>query len=170
MKPSDMVVYDNSMRPSASQSIIKKFADLASFGYATPMLRAAENQVGVPYMTALMHTFRSNAEGGATGAILAAISASGGLVKHGVPVDLAAALVGDIAGVLAARSEFGITFRQVGASAMTVFMFRMTEEWLGVRKKSSSFAGDDWNDPNTLNTTADVNIGDDPIIATAQSL
>lgn len=169
MGPTDMITYDNSLRPSASKSIIRKWADLASFGHATGLLREGEKAIGVGPAAAFLHTIRSNGEAGITGAMLGAVSATGGLVRHGVPVDLSSALISDILGIALARSEFGITLRQAGASAMTVFMFRMTEEWLGVRKKSG-FGGDDWNDPNTINTTADVDIGEDPIIAAAQSL
>ena len=56
----------------------------------------------------------------------------------------------------------------MGASAMTIYMFRLTEEWLGVRKKAG-FGGEDWNDPNTINTDVD-NFGDDPIAEAAQAL
>lgn len=168
-RPSDMIVYDNSMRPSASSSPIRKWADVLTLGHATGLLREGEKAVGVSHMAALMHTIRANGEGGVAGAIMAAISATGGLDRMGYPVDFASALGADLLGIGMARSEFGATFRQMGSSFMTVFTFRKTEEWLGVRKKVS-FAGDDWNDPDVINTTAEVDIGADPIVQAAQAL
>ena len=168
-QPSDMIVYDNSLRPSTQKSIVRKWADLLTLGHATDALRAAERSVGVGPVAATLHVIRGNGEAGVTGALLGAVSGAGGLDRAGVPVDAAASAVSGALGVALCRSELGITLRQVSAASMAVFSFRKTEEWLGVRKKST-FAGDDWNDPNTVNADVAVDIGEDPIVQAAKEL
>lgn len=161
-QPSDMIVYDSSLRPSTQKSIIRKFADTLTMGMATEALRGVERQVGVGPVAAALHTIRANGEGGITGLGLGLISGMGGLDRQGVPVDLAGSGAAAGLGILFSASEFGITFRQVSASCMTVFSFRKTEEWMGVRKKAT-FAGEDDDDMST-------DMGEDPIVAAAREL
>ncbi len=168
-QPTDMITYDNSLRPSAQKSVIRKFADLLTLGNATEMLRVAERNVGVGPVAAALHTIRGNGEAGITGLGMGVVSAMGGLDRKGVPVDLSTSGVAAIGGIAFSRHEIGITLRQVSAASMAVFTFRKTEEWLGMRKKAT-MAGEDWNDPNNIDVTAETDLGADPIMATAQDL
>lgn len=159
-QPSDMIVYDNAVRPSTQRSVVRKYADMLTLGNVTPLLRSAERHVGVGPVAATLHSIRGNGEAGMTGLGLGFVSGAGGLDRDGIPVDLATSAFATLMGILFSSHEAGITLRQVGSSAMAVFTFRKTEEWLGVRKKAS-FAGD------VVETTG---YGVDPIMEAAKAL
>ncbi len=161
----DMVVYD---RPSSSRSLVRKWADLVSFGHATPALRSAERSLGVGHVAAALETVRMTGEAGVTGALLGAASGAGMLDIDGIPVDGAGGIVASVLGVLAAHHEVGKTLRTVGATSIGIYGFRKTEEWLGVRK--ATVHGEDWNDPGSIDTTGTVVGDEDPIIAAAKRL
>jgi hypothetical protein len=167
--PSDMIVYDNSLRPSAQKSVVRKFADMLTMGMATDALRSAERSVGVGHVAAALHTVRGNGEAGVVGLGLGVLSGMGGLDRKGVPYDLAASGLAAAGGIVFSHHEVGITLRQASAAAMAIFTFRKTEEWLGVRKKAS-FGGEDWQDPNTIDVTSETDLGEDPIVAAARAL
>ena len=77
--PTDMITYDNSLKPSQSRSVIRKWADLATFGNVTPLLRLGEREVGVSHMAALMHTIGSMAKPALLAPYLARLAALAGL-------------------------------------------------------------------------------------------
>ncbi len=159
-QPSDMIVYDNSVRPSTQRSVVRKYADMLTLGNVTPLLRSAERSVGIGPVAATLHSIRGNGEAGITGLGLGFVSGAGGLDRSGIPVDLATSGFATLMGILFSAHEAGITLRQIGSSAMAVFTFRKTEEWLGVRKKAS-FAGD------YIDTSG---VGADPIMEAAKAL
>ncbi len=166
-QPSDMIVYDSSLRPSTQKSIVRKWADLVTMGGATDLLRTSEKALGVGHVASFLHSVRASGESLITGGLLGAVSGSGGLDRKGVPVDLAGGVAAIGAGVVLAHSELGITLRTAGHTAMGIYGFRKTEEWLGVRKKAS-FAGDD--DMGESIDTDGFDAGADPIVAAAQAL
>lgn len=167
-QPTDMIVYDSSLRPSAQKSVIRKWADVVTLGGATDLLRSSERALGVGHVAAALHSVRASGESLVTGALLGAVSGSGGLDRKGVPVDLAGGASAIAAGVVLAHSELGITLRTAGHTAIGIYGFRKVEEWLGVRKKSS-FAGDDFNESECVETTGD-DMGADPIVEAARAL
>jgi len=169
-QPSDMVVFDNSHRPSAERSVIRKWADILTLGHVTPTLRSAEQHFGVGHVAAAVHSLRASGEAAATGAILGAVSGAGGLDRDGIPVDLASGLGSIAAGVAMSHHEIGQTLRTAGATAVGIFSFRKTEEWLGVRK--AAIHGESFNDASTIDVTAQTNLAgeEDPIIAAARAM
>ena len=160
-QPTDMIVFDNSVRPSSSPSAIRKWGDTLTGGHITPMLRMTEQKVGVGHLAAFLHTIRATGESSMVGGMLGVVSAMGGLDRGGVPVDLAASAVQNALGVALAHSEFGTTLRTGGSTAMGIFAFRKVEEWLGARKKSSNIAGDTFQGET-------IDVGADPIVEAAK--
>lgn len=178
-QPSDMIVFNESHRPSADRSVIRKWADMLTLGSVTPALRSAERQFGVGHVAAAVHSLRASGESAAAGALLGAVSATGGLDRDGIPVDLASGLGSIAAGVVMSHHEIGQTLRTAGAAAVGIFAFRKTEEWLGVRKAAiHGEARDQWSDlsMNTDHTVADERVGfvnageEDPIVAAAKAM
>lgn len=163
-RPGDMIVYDNSDRPSAQKSVIRKYADMITLGGATDLLRSSERALGIGPVAAALHSVRASGESLVVGGILGAVSAAGGLDKGGVPVDLAGGISSVIAGVALASSEVGVTLRTAGHTAIGIYGFRKTEEWLGVRKKATFNA-----DGEDVTSMGD-DMGADPIMAAAQAL
>lgn len=154
------------VRPSTEPSIVRKYADLLSLGAATSLVREGEKVVGVGPMAALLHQVRGNGEAMMVGAGLGLVSITGGLVRGGIPVDLAAAVANDIMGIVACRSEFGVTFRNAGNVAAGVFALRMVEEWGGLRKKAGFHGESD----DAVPVEPSMDIGDDPVVQMAQEL
>lgn len=167
-QPSDMIVYDSSLRPSAQKSIIRKWGDAITMGGVTDLLRTSEKAVGVGHVAAFLHSVRATGESLVTGSLLGAVSGSGGLDRKGVPLDLAGGAAAIGAGVVLAHSELGITLRTAGHTAMGIYGFRKTEEWLGVRKKAAFAGEDDWGGETVDTDGSDA--GADPIVQAAQGL
>jgi hypothetical protein len=149
--------------------MVRKWADVVSFGHVTPLLRSAEHSMGVSHVACALEAVRSTGEAGVTGGILGALSGAGMLDIDGIPVDGAGGVVASIIGVLAAHHEVGKTLRTVGATSIGIFSFRKTEEWLGVRK--ASMHGESWNDDAGSIDTTGTTVGDeDPILRAAKAL
>jgi hypothetical protein len=163
-QPTDMIVFDNASRPSASPSAIRKWADVITGGHATPVLRTAERHVGVGHLAAFLHSIRASGESAMMGGALGIVSGMGGLDRDGVPVDLAAWAGSTALGVAFAHHEVGSTLRTAGHTALGIFSFRKTEEWFGVRKKTvSNIAGDTFQGET-------IDVGADPIVEAAKNL
>lgn len=141
----EVILHDQGIhlpRPSASRSVFRKYADLVSAGHATGLVRSAEGSFGVDHVSAFFDSVERMGVGGVTGAGLAFTGKMmGGLDQGNIPLDGISGLTLSALGVFGARSKIGSVARAMGGSAMTVFAFRKTEEWLGMRK--SSVHGDD---------------------------
>jgi hypothetical protein len=146
-------------KPSTSKSLVRKYADLVTGGLATRALHSGESLVGVDHFSAFFDTIERTGVGGMTGAGLAFTSKMfGGLEPGGAPLDLIGSGLFSGIGVLGARTRIGTIARAMGGSAMTVFAFRKTEEWLGARK--------------TINVHGEdvTEMGEDPIVEAAKAL
>lgn len=156
----EVVLHDQGIhlpRVSGSKSIFRKYADLATLGHATGLVKSAESQFGIDHVSAFFDSVERMGVGGVTGAGLAVTSKMmGGLDQGNIPVDFVSSGALSVLGVLGARSRIGSVARAMGGSAMTVFAFRKTEEWLGARK--ASIHGED-----------DMG-AEDPVIAAAREL
>lgn len=132
-------MHDTSLvvRPSTDRNPIRKWADVLTFGHATPVLRQGEQAIGVSHAAALLHVIRGNTEAAGTGAFLGLVSATGGITRGGVPLDLATNVVADLLGILFAKSEWGVTARNVGNCSMAIFAKRQVEEFFGVKAAAS---------------------------------
>lgn len=154
-------MHDTSLvvRPSTHANPIRKWADVLTFGHATPVLREGEKAIGVSHAAALLHVIRGNTEAAGVGSVLGLVSATGGIVRGGVPIDLAMNVVADLAGVLLAKSEWGVTARNVGNCSMAIFTKRQVEEFFGV-KAAAGVHGDE----------PEADDGEDAILAFGKTL
>jgi hypothetical protein len=156
----EVVLHDQGIhlpRASASKSVFRKYADIVSAGHATGLVRSAESSFGTDHVSAFFDVVERWGVGGVTGAGLAFTGKMmGGLDQGNIPLDATSGLGLGVLGVLGARSKIGSVARAMGGSAMTVFAFRKTEEWLGERKASHH---------------GDSDMGaEDPVIAAAREL
>jgi hypothetical protein len=156
---SDIVLHGQGVHlptTSQSKSIVRKYADLLTAGGATSLLRSAEREVGVDYVSAFFDAVELNGVGAITGSGLAVTSKFLGTMEpKGVPLDGGGAGLFSVLGVLGARTRMGSVARAMAASCTSVFSFRKTEEWIGARK--SVVHGDEMS-------------GDDPITEAAKAL
>jgi hypothetical protein len=157
---SEIVLHDQGIhlpRASGSKSMVRKYADLVTGGAATAAIRYGEQKVGVDHVSAFFDSVERVGVGGVTGAGLAFFSKMfGGLDQNNMPVDLIGSGLSSLIGVAGARTKFGAIARTMGGSAMTVFAFRKTEEWLGARKASDGVHGDEMGADAILDAAQDL--------------
>jgi hypothetical protein len=157
----DIVKYDAggvAHQPKASQSpsIVRRFADMLSFGHATGLVREAEHTLGVDYVAAGFETIGKAGVGVVTGAGMGMLESHGMADVDGVPIDGAAMGLSALVGVGSPNSSMGETARNAVTAFSALFSNRMTRKWQGAAPKSAGVHGD---------------MGaEDPIIAAARDL
>jgi hypothetical protein len=130
---------------------------MITLGNATPLVRHAEGSFGTDHVSAFFDSIEKMGVGGVTGAGLAFTGKMiGGLDQGNIPIDFVGSWGMGVLGVLGARTKVGSAARAVAGSAMTVFAFRKTEEWLGERAKSSVHGDDDMGADEVLSAAEEL--------------
>ena len=171
-----MVVFDSlahSNIPRHQKSVIAKYFDTLTGGRASQALSGFSGIRG-HHVEASGHLIRSSTESLLVGGVLGAAHAEFGL-DHLVPMDLVLSLLAMGASVGLSKSDVSSDFRIMGASALSVFSFRMGYKLMaekaiakgkqpaGVFVGASKMSGEsDWG--------ADSDMGADALVEAAKGL
>jgi hypothetical protein len=171
-----LVVYDsvmNSNLPSKEKSIFRQYMDKVTNGKIT---KAVGRGIGMNHLTTLGHTVRATGESTVTGATLAILHAElpTGLDIKGAPADGILAALAALAAIAGANHELSRDALNVSNSAMSIFAFRKTYDFIAEKKLASgSPLGGTFGPSQSAKVAGEENdFGNenDPILAAARDL
>lgn len=158
---------ESSNLPPAHKSALRRFADSMMTRHGGTYQRAAV------HVKEGAHALRQGGESAITGGVLGAahVYLPTGLDMKKVPLDLVLGVGGLVGGVAMANEGVGADLRNVGASAVTVFAFRKTTDFLAAKRRASGgIVGFAAKVAGEFGAEGQSDVGEDPIIATARLL
>jgi hypothetical protein len=174
-----MTVYDSlysSNMQAPQKSTIARYLDKLT-GHGRELQERASDRFGLGHVNHTVDTVRQYGESGVTGALLGAAHAElkTGLDIKGVPVDLGVALAAAVGGVVMVGQPAATDLKNIGASALTVFGFRKTYDFLAEQKmKAGGTPGGQFGPAQKSaihgESFGDEEDGEDPIVAMARQL